>query len=138
MIKKLIVLLLIANVSTLYAQSAKTDVLVIGNGASAVAAAVQCARSKVKTILAAETIKLGDRTLAGKMTEVSANRDVASGSWAEFRKEVQAFYKTVPGYDTAYNAVLKLKPADGAAILQKIADSTKNLTVYLNTLVRHY
>lgn len=133
MIKKLIVLLLVANVSTLYAQSAKTDVLVIGNGASAVAAAVQCARSKVKTILAAETIKLSDSTLAEKMVEVSANCDVVSGSWAEFRNEVQAFYKTAPGYDTTYNAVLKLKPADGSAILQKIADSTKNLTKYLNT-----
>ena len=51
MIKKLLVILLIFNCSLINAQTIRTDVLVIGGSPGGVAAAVQSARSKVKTIL---------------------------------------------------------------------------------------
>jgi hypothetical protein len=45
------------------------------------------------------------------------------------------FYKKAPGYDTAYNAPLRLEPFTGAAVIKKMADTVKNLTIKLNTTV---
>jgi hypothetical protein len=131
MIKKLTVLLLFANFSLTYAQTIKTDVLVIGNTASGAAAAIQCARSKLKTILAIPdtALSLG----ATGICIVDANRNIPSGIWGEFRRQVQDFYKKTPGFDTAYNAPLKFAAETGTSILRGIADSVKNLTQYTNS-----
>jgi len=51
MIKRLATLLLFLHFSVAYTQTIKTDVVVIGGTPSGVAAAIQCARSKVKTVL---------------------------------------------------------------------------------------
>jgi heterodisulfide reductase subunit A-like polyferredoxin len=51
MLKKLLACLLCLGFTYTYADTIKTDVLVIGGSASGTAAALQCARSKVKTIL---------------------------------------------------------------------------------------
>jgi len=51
MIKRLAALLLFLHFSVAYSQTIKTDVVVIGGTPSGVAAAIQCARSKVKTVL---------------------------------------------------------------------------------------
>jgi len=108
-------------------------VLVIGGGASGIAAAVQCARSKVKTILAEPvTEPAGDIKSAGMVT-VEAGRNIPSGIWGEFRKQVQHFYEKTPGYDTAQNTALRLQPDTGMTILRKMTDTLKNLPVYLNT-----
>jgi hypothetical protein len=133
MIKTLIAILLTANCSLIYAQTIKTDVLVIGSSASGAAAAIQCARSKVKTILVISDSLPHINTAVSGMNEVSANRNIPSGIWGEFRKQVQDFYKKTPGYDTAYNAVLRFEPNVGATILKKISDTVKNLTVYLKS-----
>jgi hypothetical protein len=131
MIKKLFVILLVSNCSLLYGQTIKTDVLVIGGGASGVAAAIQCARSKVKTILVIKNYDLIGGT-ENEMISIDANRDIPSGIWGEFRKKVQDNYKTTKGYDTTQNAVLRFEPHTGAAIIKKISDTVKNLTTYLD------
>src|SRR5476649_1497496 len=132
MVKKLLALSFFLNCYFTYAQTIKTDVLVIGNGAGAVTAAMQCAKSHVKTVL---LIKGGwlENMQAQTMVVVDANRSLPSGTWGEFRKEVRDFYKKTPGYDTAYNAPLKFEPYTGASILKKMADTTKNLTIKLNS-----
>jgi FAD dependent oxidoreductase len=131
MIKKLTAILLICNCSLLYAQTIKTDVLVIGGSASGVAAAVQCARSKVKTILAVKDTTFGNFGSGGTMS-VETNRDLPPGIWGEFRKYIHDLYKNTPGYDTAYNAALRFEPDKAASLLKNLADTTKNLTVYIN------
>jgi hypothetical protein len=132
MIKKLLIILLIANFSLTYAQTIKTDVLVIGGGASGVAAAMQCARSKVKTILAIKSQAI-DEFAANSIYKVGTNNNLPSGIWGEFRKGVRESYKKTPGHDTAYNASLKFEGSTGAAVLKKMADTIKNLTIELNT-----
>jgi FAD dependent oxidoreductase len=131
MIKKLILILLVSNCSILYAQTIKTDVLVVGGGASGVAAAIQCARSKVKTVLAAQSIELVDSP-ATEMVTLDANRNIPSGIWGEFRNRIKDFYKAKAGYDTSYNAALKFETSTGLSILKKIADTVKNLTLNLD------
>ncbi len=132
MIKRLPLLLLILRCSFTNAQTIKTDVLVVGGTASGVATAMQCARSKVKTVLAVE----GESIVSLKgdaVVVVTTNRHIPSGIWGEFRKHVKDFYKSAPGYDTTLAAGLKFEPAEAADILKKMTDTVKNLTVYDNS-----
>jgi hypothetical protein len=133
MLKKLLVCLLCIGFSYTYADTIKTDVLVIGGSASGTAAALQCARSKVKTILVEPGMWLGGEMTSGGMCILEGNRNLPSGIWGEFRKQVREFYKKTPGYDTTANAVLRFEPYTGAAILKKMTDTVKNLTLKLNT-----
>src|SRR5438445_64881 len=119
MIKILIAILFTANCSLIYGQTVKTDILVIGANASSVSAAIQSARSKVKTILALTDSLPNLGVSASGMKEVSASRNIPSGIWGEFRNHVRN-YKKNPGYDTAYNAALHFESNTGAAILKKI------------------
>jgi hypothetical protein len=132
MTKFLIVILVIANCFLVDAQTIKTDVLVIGDGACGAAAAIQCARSKVKTVyLVRDSLPVFGTQLPAMCT-IGANRNIQSGIWGEFRKRVHDFYKKIPGYDTSNNAVFRFEPNAGASILKKITDTVKNLTVYVN------
>ncbi|MES2810000.1 MAG: FAD-dependent oxidoreductase [Bacteroidota bacterium] len=131
--KKLITLILTLSLFayTVFAETIKTDVLVIGNGASAVTAAIQSSRSKLKTVLLVKGDWLAD--MQGKeMITVAANNKLPSGFWGEFRKHVNHFYKGTPGRDTTHYAPLKFESFAGAGILKKIADTTKLLTIKIN------
>ncbi len=113
-------ILFLAFGTSLHAQTIKTDVLVFGSNASAVAAAIQSARSGVKTILITETDKLGSDIK-------SANNALSAGIWAEFMKHVKDLKK-----DT--NAIAD--PFTSAAILKGITDTVKNLTIRYNSGLR--
>ncbi|GAC1562109.1 MAG: hypothetical protein NVS3B13_34120 [Mucilaginibacter sp.] len=135
MIKRLLVILLASNFSWAYAQTIKTDVLVIGGGASGIAAAVQCARSKVKTVLIETKPGLGTNLPTGESFLVNNNKNIPSGIWGEFRMRIHEFYKGRLGYDSAYNAPLKFDRPAALLIFKKITDTVKNLTIYLNSPV---
>lgn len=135
MIKRLLILLLASNFSLAYAQTIKTDVLVIGSSASGIAAAVQCARSKVKTVLVEAQSTPGGSLPAGELFIVNTNKNIPSGMWGEFRMRIHEFYKGRLGYDSAYNAPLKFDRSAALLIFKKITDTVKNLTVYLNSPV---
>jgi thioredoxin reductase len=133
MLKKLLVLIFLTISLGTYAETIKTDVLVVGGTASGVAAGIQSARSKVKTMLVEQGPWLGGEMTSGGMCILDGNRTLQAGIWGEFRKRVRDFYKKTPGYDTTANAALRFEPYTGAAILKKICDTVKNLTVRLNT-----
>jgi len=135
MIKKLFLVLLLLKCSFTYAQTIKTDILVIGGGAAGSSAAIQGARSKIKTLLIEAGPQLCPSMNTQAMVTINSGRSLPSGIWGEFRKWVMVFYKKTPGYDTAYNAPLSLEPYTGAAIIKKMADTVKNLTIKLNTVV---
>jgi hypothetical protein len=131
MIKKLFALIIVFYSSFTFAETIKTDVLVIGNGPGAVAAAIQSSRSKLKTVLLVNGSWMPG--LQGKsMITVDDNRTIPSGIWGEFRKQVHQFYKSTAGYDTTYTAPLQFEPFAGAGILKKIADTTSRLTLKLD------
>jgi len=133
MTKKILFFLFFYCINTTFAETIKTDVLVIGGSASGTAAAIQCARSKIKTILVEPGPWLGGSMTSGGICILDANKNIPSGIYAEFRKKVTEFYKKTPGYDTTFNATLRFEPYTGAAILKKMTDTVKNLTVKLNT-----
>lgn len=132
-LKKLLLFFILFNVSTVFAETIKTDVLVIGGSASGVSTAIQCARSKVKTLLVEPGPWLGGSMTAGAMCILDGNRDLPSGIWGEFCGHIREFYRHTAGFDTTANAPVKFEPAVGAAILKKMTDTVKNLTVKLNT-----
>lgn len=133
MVKKLLIPLLFFAFSFANAETIKTDVLVVGGGASGVAAAIQSARSKIKTLLVEPGPWLGGSMTMGGMCVLDANRNLPSGIWGEFRKKVTDYYRNRLGYDTTHNAVLRFEPYTAADILKKWTDTVKNLTVKLNT-----
>ncbi|MFD2874336.1 FAD-dependent oxidoreductase [Mucilaginibacter ximonensis] len=131
MVKKLFALIFIFYSSLAVAETIKTDVLVIGNGPGAVAAAIQSSRSKLKTVLLVNGSWMP--TLQGKnMITLTDNSNLPSGIWGEFRRQIHQFYKSKPAYDTTYNAPLQFEPFTGAGILKKIADTTSRLTLKLD------
>jgi len=144
MIKKLAALLLFLHFSVAYSQTIKTDVLVIGGTPSGVAAAIQCARSKVKTVLVEEDsipvfpgFNMANTqpglVTPGGMSTINTDRNLPSGIWGEFREKFKQAYAKKLGLDTVVNAPLKFDTWDGAGLLQKIADTVKNLSIDLNT-----
>ncbi|PTQ93242.1 FAD dependent oxidoreductase [Mucilaginibacter yixingensis] len=134
MTKKLPVLLFILFfVATTFAETIKTNVLVVGGTASGTAAAVQSARSKVKTMLIEPGPWLGGEMTAGGMCILEGNKTMPSGVWGEFRSKVNEFYRHQPGFDTSATAPVRFEPFVGAAILKKLCDTVKNLTVKLKT-----
>ena len=131
MIKRLLLIFLTIHCSLIYGQTIKTDVLVVGGSTSGIAAAIQCARSKVKTVLATQGQTLGSFKGIGILT-IDANRNIPSGTWGEFRKHIQAAYKNTRGFDTMYNAALRFSADTAVSIMRKMVDTTKNLSIYLD------
>jgi len=70
----------------------QTDVLVIGGGASGVTAALQSARSGVKTLLVEETSWLGGMISAAGVSAFDGNHTIPSGIWNEFREMIYTHY----------------------------------------------
>jgi len=132
MIKKLLVLLLFYTSYT-HAETIKTDVLVIGDSPSAATAAIQSARSKLKTILIMPGAWLANGMPAGNTYVITTNRNIPTGIWGEFEEKVKGFYKNTTGYEAPANVTLKFEASTGADILRKIADTVKDLTIKLNT-----
>ena len=133
MYKKFLLICLLLKCTAGFAETIRTDVLVVGGGAGGVAAAIQSARSNIKTLLVEQGPWLGGSATSGGMCIIPENRNFASGIYAEFRNHIREFYKPRLGYDTTRNAPLVFEPSTGAAILKKITDTVKNLTVKLNT-----
>jgi len=133
MIKKIAFLLLVFNCSISYAQTIKTDVLVIGDSPSGVSAAMQSARSKMKTVLIEQREQLCPMLADATTLKFTADRNLPSGIWGEFRKRVKEHYNKTPGYDTTLNAPLQLELNVGATILSNVADTVKDLSIQLNT-----
>ena len=133
MTKKLLIPLLCFVFAFSRAETIKTDVLVIGGGASGVAAAIQSARSKVKTLLVEPGPWLGGSMTMSGMCVLDANRNLPSGIWGEFHRRVTDYYRPRLGYDTTHNSILRFEPYTGADILKKICDTVKNLTIKMKT-----
>src|SRR6185503_8868139 len=132
MIKKIVaVLLFVSSCSFIYAQTIKTDVLVIGGSPSGEAAAIQSARSKVKTVLVEPHAGPG---LPGGMSVIYPNNDLPWGIWGELSERIRKFYKGKPGFDNKEGGPLKFESTVAASSLKQIADTMKGLSTYPNSL----
>jgi len=131
MIKKLLVLFLLSSTCT-YAETIKTDVLVIGGTPSGMAAAIQCARSNVKTILISRRDWMEAAMQQGTLY-IKAGANLPTGFWGEYNQKVKDFYTNTTGYDAPNGIALKFDLPTGMNILKQIADTVKKLTIKTNT-----
>jgi len=133
MIKRVAAFLVLFNCTISFAQTIKTDVLVIGGSPSGVAAAIQCARSKVKTVLVEQGARLCPQLTGNKLTNAIPDRNWPGGIWGEFKKHLADHYKGQAGYDTTSKAISAFSDDVATDILTRIADTVKNLSIQLNT-----
>lgn len=122
MIKNFIASILLFFSFTGFAQTIKTDVVVVGANSSGYAAAIQSAKSGVKTLFID----------AGKFNAITlspSDRSLKAGIYAEFVKHV----------DTLQKAPLKdnhtLTPAFIAQVFKTWTDTIKNLTILPNVSI---
>ena len=76
----------------------KTDVLVIGGGASGVMAGIQAARLGIKVTIIEEGTWLGGMLTSAGVSAIDGNHHLPSGLWAEFKNALVKHYGTAQPY----------------------------------------
>lgn len=114
------------------ARSVDTDLLVVGGGASGVAAGVQAARMGVKTTIVEETPWLGGMLTAAGVSAVDGNYRLRAGMWGEFLERLAAHYGGYKQLRTGWVSNVLFEPSVGDSIFKDIAGKEKNLSVIYN------
>lgn len=104
-----------------------TDVLVVGGGTGATAAAIQSARRGAQTILVSELPWLGGMLTAAGVAAPDGNELLAlqTGIWSEFLKELRR--RQPGGLDNAWVSCFTYEPKIGAAIFANWVAALPNL-----------
>lgn len=108
------------------------DVLVIGEGTGAVAAAIQSARSGARTVLANPLAWLGGMLTSAGVSAVDGNHHLAAGLWGEFRQQIENHYGGPDSVSTGWVSNTLFEPHVGAAVWQQLAAKESNLTILNN------
>ncbi|WP_256012353.1 FAD-dependent oxidoreductase [Desertivirga xinjiangensis] len=116
----------------LSAQVIKTDLLIIGGGASGTTAGIQAARMGVKTIIAEETDWLGGMLTAAGVSAIDGNHNMPSGLWGEFREKLYNYYGGPAAVETGWVSNTLFEPSVGNRILKELARE-KDLSVWYKT-----
>lgn len=106
----------------------KTEVLVIGGGAGGTAAAIQCARQGVKTVLVEPTTMLGGMLTAAGVSCTDGNDQLPSGIWEEFRQALYQHYGR-KRLNTGWVSNTNFEPHVADSIFKAWVAREKNLTV---------
>jgi FAD dependent oxidoreductase len=107
-----------------------TDVLVIGGGASGIAAGIQAARMGARTIIAEETSWLGGMLSAAGVSATDGNHLLPSGIWGEFRNRIYQHYGGPQRVATGWVSNTHFEPHVADSIFKAMARAEKNLAVY--------
>ncbi|MFD2161563.1 FAD-dependent oxidoreductase [Paradesertivirga mongoliensis] len=122
MIRNLTTLLCFFAALSGYAQNIKTGVVVVGSTPSAMSAAIQAARSGVKTLLI-------DAGRFDVITLASSDQAINGGFYQEFKKHADSLQKSPVTAKT-------FSPEFTAQVFKKWTDTVKNLTVLPNASIR--
>ncbi|HVZ57989.1 MAG TPA: FAD-dependent oxidoreductase, partial [Chitinophagaceae bacterium] len=106
----------------------RTDVLVIGGGTGGTAAAIQCARRQVQTVLVEPTRMLGGMLSAAGVSCTDGNDELPSGMWEEFRQALYRHYGTRE-LNTGWVSNTCFEPHVADSIFKAWAAREKSLTV---------
>ncbi len=108
----------------------RVDVLVIGGGASGVAAGIQAARMGSNTLIVEETPWLGGMLTAAGVSATDGNYRMRGGIWGEFIDSLVTHYGSLDSLRTGWVSKILFEPSVGNSIFQHIVAKEKNLTVY--------
>lgn len=103
------------------------DVLVVGGGTGGTAAAIQCARQGVKTLLVSEFPWLGGMLTSAGVSVPDGNELLAfqTGLWGKFLQELQQ--KQPGGLDHSWVSFFSFDPRVGAKIFRDWVEALPNL-----------
>lgn len=99
----------------------RTDVLIIGGGASGTAAGIQAARLGVRTVIAEESVWLGGMLTGAGVSAVDGNFHMRSGIFGEFIDSLAWRYGSLGGLQTGWVSNVLFEPSVGAEVLANIA-----------------
>ena len=105
----------------------QTQVLVIGGGASGVAAGIQAARSGMEVILVEEGPWLGGMLTAAGVSATDGNHRLPSGLWGEFRQKIYDHYGGPDSVFTGWVSNTQFEPSIGNQIWNELADAELQL-----------
>lgn len=133
---KNIILTLLLQAASFFAiaqKTIKTDVLIIGGGASGTAAALQAARLGAKVVLVENTTWLGGMITAAGVSAFDGNHNMPSGIWGEFREHIYKKYGGPNKVATGWVSNTLFEPHVGDSIFKQMVAQEKNITVLYNT-----
>ncbi len=113
--------------------SIETDVLVVGEGTGAIAAAIQSARSGATTILITPLPWLGGMLTSAGVSAIDGNHRLPAGLWGEFRDSLRKHYGGADSLSTGWVSNTMFEPSVGEYYWKQMAKREKNLTVFYNT-----
>lgn len=113
----------------------KTELLIIGGGASGICAGIQAARMGIKTLIVEESSMAGGMFLAAGVTAFDGNKHaVGGGLFGEFRKKIEDHYGGPEKTFTGWISLTCFEPHIGKKALDELIESAgENLTIWYNT-----
>lgn len=116
-----------------WSQDTKTDVLIIGGGASGTVAGIQAARMGVKVLVVEETEWLGGMLTSAGVSAIDGNHNMPAGIWGEFRKHLYQYYGGAAAVETGWVSNTLFEPSAGNKILQQMVAAEPSLHVWYKT-----
>lgn len=123
---------LVASIPAVSAQI-KTDIIIVGGGASGTMAAIQSSRLGVKSVVLEETVWLGGMLTAAGVSAIDGNHNMPSGLWGEFRNHLYTYYGGPEAVQTGWVSNTLFEPKVGNEILQKMVAAEPNVKVLFET-----
>lgn len=111
-------------------QTLRTQVLVVGGGASGTAAALQAGRMGVDVIIAEPTPWLGGMLTAAGVSAVDGNHRMPSGIFGEFRSKLYQHYGGPQKVATGWVSNTLFEPQVGDSILKAMVAQVPTIKVY--------
>lgn len=115
------------------ASAIKVDVLIVGGGASGVAAGIQASRMGAKALIVEESQWLGGMLTSAGVSAIDGNHSLPSGIWGEFRDSLISHYGSDKALKTGWVSNVLFEPSVAARIWFQIAHSVPNLSVWFNS-----
>lgn len=111
------------------------DVLVVGGGASGIAAGVESARLGASTMIVEETPWLGGMLTSAGVSAIDGNFRLRAGFWGEFLDSLIKYYGSPEALSTGWVSNVLFEPKVGNIILDSIAAAEPHLRIERETIV---
>jgi hypothetical protein len=109
------------------------DVIVLGEGTGAVAAAIQSARSGARTLLVNPLPWLGGMLTSAGVPATDGNHQLHAGLWNEWRALIRQHYGGIDSVFTGWVSNTMFEPSIGDRFWKQLADKEENLTIRYTT-----
>lgn len=107
----------------------EVDVLIIGGGASGVAAGVQASRMGASALIIEETTWLGGMLTSAGVSAVDGNYRMPAGIFGEFREKLAGYYGGLDSLKTGWVSNVLFEPSVGNKMMHELVEAEPLLAV---------